>query len=300
MIAMSTLHDPAALLALHALLETRSVTAAAKRTGVTQSAMSHTLARLRTRLGDPLLVRSGRGLVPTARAEAMAPRLAAAVRELEAAMTATPAFDPATARRTFTLVTSDLVELAVLPGLVARLGREAPGVDLHVRPSGDGEAAVRAGDVDLAVQPLRRDAATSGLRARTLFREEFACAVRRGHPLAEGELTVERFAAARHAFIAPRGTPGGVVDDLLASMGLARRTVLIVPSFLVVPHVVAATDLVVTLPARFAHTFAALLPLVVLPHPISPPGFTMSAIWHERMDGDPGHRWLRKVVSEAV
>ncbi|MFZ5482369.1 MAG: LysR family transcriptional regulator [Myxococcota bacterium] len=294
---MNNSHD---LVSLHALLETGSVTRAAKWMGVTQSAMSHTLARLRADLGDPLLVRSGRGLVPTARAEAMAPRLREAVEALEAAMAAAPAFHPATARRTLRVATTDLVELALLPAVLARLGHEAPGVDLQVRAALDAETALAAGQVDLAIQPLRADAPVAGLRTRALFHERFTCAMRRGHPLAEGELTPERFAAARHALVAPRGTPGGVVDEVLAARGLSRRTVVIVPTFLVVPHLVATTDLVVTLPERIAVAFAGLLPLAVVPHPLDLPGFTISMVWHERAHADPGHRWLRGLFLEAA
>jgi DNA-binding transcriptional LysR family regulator len=292
---MSTIHDSTQLVALDALLETRSVSAAARRMGVTQSAMSHTLARLRERFDDPLLVRAGRGLVPTVRAELMAPRLRAAVRELEAAVAIVPTFDAATAERTFHLATTDLVELALLPGLLTRLGRHAPGVDLALRGPSGAEAALERGDLDLSIQLLREDS-PAGLRARALFRERFVCVYRRDHPLAGVPLTVERFVAARHALVAPQGARGGVVDDALAAAGLSRRTALLVPGFLIVPHVIASTDLLVTLPERLARTFAALLPLRILEHPLTLPGFTMSLVWHERHEDDPGHRWLRELL----
>lgn len=296
---MHTLHDPAGLVALDALLDTRSVSAAAARLGVTQSAMSHTLARLRDRFGDPLLVRSGRSLVPTARAEEMAPRLRAAVRELAAAVDVGPSFDPATTHRTFQLAATDLVELVLLPRLLARLATSAPNVDLLLRAPGGAIDAVLAGDLDLAIVLLRGDHAPTGLRARALFHERFVCLMRRGHPLA-GNLTLEAYVGARHALIAPSGGRGGIVDDLLEARGLRRRTALLLPTFLVVPHIVATTDLIVTLPEQVARTFSPLLPLHTEPPPLDTPGFTMSMVWHERNDREPGLTWLREQMIAAV
>jgi DNA-binding transcriptional LysR family regulator len=295
---MNTLHDPDALVALDALFTTRSVTAAAKQLGVTQSAMSHTLARLRARFADPLLVRSGRGLALSARAEAMAPRLRAALRDLSDAVATTPTFDPTTARRTFTLATTDLVELTVLPAALRRLERDAPGLNLWVRGPRDAEAALQRGDLDLSAQVRRGEAA--GLRARAVFRERFVCMHRVDHPLAGAGMTVEAFAAARHALIAPSGAPGGVVDTALAARGLERRTAVIVPGFLSVAHLVATTDLLVTLPERVARAHAGLLPLTIVEHPLDLPDFTVYLVWHERSDGDPGHRWLRDHLVESV
>lgn len=297
---MNSTHDPAQLFALDALLETRSVSAAARRMGVTQSAMSHTLARLREQFDDPLLVRAGRGLARTARAEAIAPRLRAAVRDLQDAVAMVPTFDPATTSRTFRVATTDLVELALLPALLPRVQREAPGVDLWLRGPADAEAALQRDDLDLSLQPLGADTPAAGLRARSLFHERFVCVYRRGHPLAAAPLSPAVFARARHALVAPRGSRGGVVDTALTAAGLSRRTALILPSFLVVPHLVATSDLVVTLPSRLAHTFAALLPLCVVEHPLPLPGFTISMVWHERHEGDPGHQWLRARVVAAM
>lgn len=293
---MSIVHAPADLVALDALLQSGSVSAAARQLGVTQSAMSHTLARLRRDLDDPLLVRSGRGLVPTARAERMAPRLREAVMALEAAVAAAPGFDPGTARRAFRVAMPDYGELVLLPPLMARLEREAPGVDLAVVRAG-GEA-LDGGDVDLVIQPRRKEDDRAGLRARALFRDRFVCVLRHGHPLTVGEFTVERFAAARHLLIAPRGRPGGVVDEALRARGLERRTVVTAPSFVAAPYVVARSDLVLTLAERVARLVAAGLPLHILPPPLDVPGFTTSMIWHERMEQDPGHSWLRGVIAE--
>ncbi len=296
---MNPMHDTASLMALDALLETRSVTLAAKRMGVSQSAMSHTLARLRVRFDDLLLVRSGRGLVPTARAEVMGRHLRAAASELAAAVSVEPVFEPLNARRVFRVATTDLVEMLLLPRVLAILEREAPGVDLHVRSQADAEPALHSGEIDVSIQPVR-DQPSAGLRARALFHEKFVCVMRRGHPLCDTRLTAERFAVARHVLVAPRGRPGGVVDDVLAARGLTRRTVVLVPSFLAVPHLLAETDLVATLAERVARAFADRLPLHVVPHPLKLPGFTISTIWHERADADPGHVWLRQTLTRAA
>lgn len=296
---MRYIHDTDALVALDALLESRSVSAAAARLGVTQSAMSHTLAHLRERFDDPLLVRSGRSLVPTARAAEIAPRLRSALRELAAAVEVGPGFDPARDTRTFHLAATDLVELVLLPRLLPRVAAAAPGVDLLLRAPAGAAEAVLAGDLDLAVVLLRGDRAPAGLRVRALFRERFVCLMRRGHPLA-GRLGLEAYVGARHALIAPSGARGGIVDTLLEARGLARRTAVVLPSFLVVPHVVATTDLLVTLPERVAQVFAPLLPLHLEPPPLPLPPFTMSMIWHERNERDPGLAWLRGQMLAAV
>ena len=292
---MSSVHDPAQLLALGVLLETRSVTAAARRLGISQSALSHTLARLRERFEDPLLVRVGAALTPTPRALLMEPLLRAAILDLEAAVRVVPTYNPKTASRTFRLATTDLVDLVVLPKLLLRLQGDAPGVDIQVSPAVGSETALQRGDLDIAIQPRSEG---PSLRRRALYRERFVVMHRLGHPLSEVPLTVERFVGARHCLVAPQGTPGGVVDNILLGLGLSRRTVLVVPSFLAVPHIVATTDLLATLPERVAQS--STLPVLTREHPLVLPGFTLSMVWHEQKEGDPGHAWLRDLLSEVV
>ncbi len=283
---------------LHALLAERSVSRAAKRLGLSQSATSHALARLRDLLGDPLLVRSKEGLVPTPRALALAEPVERAIRGLEGTFLARPSFEPGTARRRFVIAASDYAEIILLPGLLSRLAADAPGIDLVVRSiEGDAEDELRRGEIDLALS-LHRDGAA--LRSTRLFDDDFVCMMREGHPLAQGELDVARFVAARHALIAPRGRPGGPVDQALAELGLARRVALSVPHFLVAPHVVARTDLVLTIARRIAETFAGILPLAIVESPLALPTFTIGMQWGERNDADPGHAWLRERLLEAA
>jgi DNA-binding transcriptional LysR family regulator len=286
---------------LHALLAERSVSRAAKRLGLSQSATSHALARLRDLLGDPLLVRSKEGLVPTPRALALEEPVELAVRSLEGTFLARPSFDPGTARRRFVIATSDYVETILLPGLIARLAADAPGVDLCVRSmEGEAEDELRRGEIDIVLGVHRDGAEGSTLRGVRLFDDDFVCMMRHGHPLAEGVLDVARFASARHALIAPRGRPGGPVDEALAELGLARRVALSVPHFLVAPHVVARTDLVLTVARRIAETFAGMLPLAIVESPLALPTFTIGMQWGERNDTDPGHAWLRQRLAEAA
>lgn len=289
---------------LDALLGERHVTRAARRVGLSQPATSHALARLRAALGDPLLVRGpGGALVPTPRAAALQPRLRAALDAVAAALRGDAPFDPATARSTFRIATGDYAEMVILPGLMARLARDAPHVDLRVVPpasGGDEREGLAAGEVDVVLAPRRGPGGAAGLYERRLFDETFTCLVRRGHPATAQRLTLARYEALSHVLVAPRGTPGSFVDDALAALGRRRRVALTVPHFLVAPHVVAATDLIVTLASRIADVVAGPLDLVALPPPLELPGFTMSLWWHERNHHDPAQRWLRDAIATVA
>lgn len=291
------------LVALDALLEERNVTRAAARIGLTQSAMSHALGRLRSLFDDALLVRSSAGMVPTARATELGPRVRRALDEVARALAPPAAWDPKTARGRIVVGTSDYGELVLLPRLVARLQREAPGVDLHVRTlAKDVARQLASGTIDVAVAPVGPHDDAPGVFAQRLFDESFVCVVRKGHPLADKNLTLTRFAAASHALIAPRETEGGPVDDALARLGLARRVAVMVPHFLIAPHVVATSDLVLTVAARVAELLQKPLGLVSLdpPRELGLVGFTMSAMWHERTHGDPAQRWARALLAAVA
>jgi DNA-binding transcriptional LysR family regulator len=290
------------LVALDALLEERNVTRAATRTGITQSAMSHALARLRLVFDDELLVRGTGAMLPTTRAEALILPIRRALDEVRRALAGPAVFDPKTATARVVVGTSDYGEIVLLPKVLARLQREAPGIDLHVVNYEDAGTSLAQGTYDFAVTPLRGEHERPGLLARRLFSERFVCVVRKGHPLADKKLTVARFAAASHALIAPRGKEGGFVDDALARLGLRRRVAVMVPHFLVAPHVVADTDLILTLASRVATLLAKPLGLAILAPPpeLKLEGFTMSAIWHERTHGDPARQWVRDLFVEVA
>jgi DNA-binding transcriptional LysR family regulator len=304
---MHAVHDVLAtmdlnlVVALDILLGERHVTRAANRLGITQSAASHALARLRDLLGDPLLVRGpGGAMVPSALAIRLAPQLRKVLEDLAGVLRG-QTFDPATARRTFRIGASDYVELVLLPKLSARLARLAPGIDLWVHTFDElGDVELATGKLDCVLAPPRRNVRPSGTFEKVILRESFTCVMRAGHPLARSRLTLARYCEVPHLMVAPRGTPGSFVDDALASVGRTRRVALAVPHFLVVPYVIAATDLVATLASRIATLFADTLDLVMVPPPIAISGFAIALAWHERNHRDAAQRWLRDQIAAVA
>lgn len=289
--------------ALHALVAERHVTRAARRIGISQPAMSHALARLRERLGDPILVRGARGMQPTPRAEAMREPLERALGDIARVLSPPEAFDPARARRRFTIATNDYAELVLFPALLERLWREAPGVDVRVTTlQASGETELREGRAHLAIapSPLYAGAAAPGVFVQRLFSDRFVCVVREGHPVVKKRLSLDAFCALPHALVSPRGEGGGVVDEALAKLGKKRRVAILLPHFLVAPHVVRATDVVLTLAERVARSLAAPLGLVRVPPPLEVPGFGMVMAWHEQNHGDAAHAWLRALVADVA
>lgn len=282
---------------LHALLEERSVSRAGQRVGLSQSATSHALSRLRDILKDPLFVRTPRGFVPTARASELAATLAEGLASVERAMFAPAAFDATTAKRTFRIGSSDYADHVVMPSLMEQLASDAPGMDVwtHSWPT-DPVAALANGDVDLFTAPT---GVIQGVTSAPLWDDHFVSVCRRGHPLLRGKLTAKRYADANHVLIAPTGRPGGGVDVALAERGLARRVAFMTPSFFVAPHIVAKTDFILTIASRVASTLPKSLGLVTFTPPVSVPGFTMAMYWHARHATDPAHQYLRDALSRA-
>lgn len=285
------------LVTLDVLLAEGSVAGAARRLRLSPSAMSRALARLRETTGDPLLVRAGRGLVPTPRAIELRERVGQLVRDGEATLRPAEMLDPRHLVRTFTLRTREgFVENFGAP-LLARIGEEAPGVRLHfVHKADKGSAPLREGSVDLETGVLGRMAAPE-LRVQALFRDRFIGVVREGHPLASGELTLARYAAGRHVGISREGVASGPVDEGLAGLGLERNIVTIVDGFSAALALARASELIATVPQRHTATLRAGMHDLALPLPV--PEFTVSLLWHPRLDADPAHRWLRGLVRDA-
>lgn len=288
------------LLVLSALLETGSVKEAARRLALSPSATSHALGRLREVLDDPVLVRAGRSMVLSARAEALAPRVRRILEESEALFRQAEGFDPAHLSRAFRVIGNDYGELLIVAPLGATLATAAPGVDLFAVPEPTGGAieALRRGDADVALGVFGE--LPPDLGKTRLFRDEFVCLLRDGHPALGRRWTKRRFAALDHVLVAPRGTPRGAVDSILAEHGLERRVARTVSTFLVAPHLVAGTDFVVTISRRFAERLGPSLGLVQRKPPVAPEGFYVSMIWHRRFDADPEHRWLRESIEAEV
>ncbi len=313
---MSTDHEVSALhrldlnllVAFDTLARERSVTRAAQQAGVTQSAMSHTLRRLRELFGDPLLVRGkaarGRGAMElTPRAEALAAPVRASLVGLARALSASPELTPATLRRTFRVVSPDLFDVLVLPRLLDAFAREAPQVSVAIVPRPASlEAALLTGDVDLAVVPVLAPVfGETGpeLRRRTLFRDTFRTFLRAGHPAASGRrLSKKRFLALPHLMVSPAGEGPGLVDHALAEAGESRRVALRVPTFAAALRIVAQTDLLLTAPAALARA-APDGEVVSVPTPLPLPEHAVTICWHPRFSEDPAHRWLRERLDEA-
>ena len=275
-----------------------SFTAAARELHVTPSAVSHALRGLREELEDPLLVRSGAGMVPTPRAEALRLPLHRALNALEAALSGGVDFDPARSTRTFTLRMPDSFAPMVVPALLERVRSEAPGVDLDVRPARPGLEELASGDADLAFRVGRVTGA--GLRSRFLMEGHLLCVVRADHPEVGPVLDLDTYCRLPHVLISPTGTGVGTVDEALERIGRRRRVHLRIRYFLAAPLVVARSDMVLTGPGDLMRTFAELAPLRVLEPPVALPAYRASLVWHERLHEDPAHRWMRRAIVRAM
>jgi DNA-binding transcriptional LysR family regulator len=218
------------------------------------------------------------------------------LRDVETTLGEVPTFDPATMRRQFVLGTWDGISVTLLPRLLARVGAEAPGVDLDLRPVGRAGSAreLEDGVVDLTIEV--RPAESPGLKQRALAKDHLVCVVRADHPEVGETLDLETYLRLPHALISPQGAGPGAVDTLLIARGLSRRVALRIRYFLAAPLIVAESDLILTAPASVARAFAKMAPLRLLTPPLDIPSYTTSMVWHERSDGDPGHAWLREAV----
>lgn len=285
------------LVTLDTLLAEGSVAGAARRLRLSPSAMSRALARLRAATGDPLLVRAGRGLVPTPRALALRERVHRLVEDGQAVLRPAATLDLARLARSFTLRTSDGFVENFGPDLVARVGAEAPGVRLRFLPKPDKDSApLREGSVDLETGVVGR---TTGpeLRAQALFRDRFVGVVRRGHKLARGRITPARYAAGRHVLVSRRDLDKGLVDEALEPLGLKREIAAFVGGFAAALALARGSDLVATVPERHTGKLRAGMHSFRLPFAV--PEITVSLLWHPRLDADPAHRWLRACVRAA-
>lgn len=292
-------NDLGLLVALDALLQESSVTRAARRVGLSTPAMSHALARIRERLGDPILVRSGRGMLLTPRAEALKPRVHSVVTEARSTLEPEHPFVARELTRTFVVHTTDYV-LTVLGLVVDRiLCEEAPGVCIRFVPNTpDDPARLRDGGSDLAVG-IYGDLPQE-MRSRQLLTDRFVCVIRNDHPAIARRLSLEQFVRLSHIQIAPRGKPGGYIDDVLRERGLSRNVARAVPYFVTALQLTAQTDYVLTVSERIARQLAPNFGLKIFEVPISLRPYALSLVWHPRFDGDAGHRFLREVFTRAA
>jgi DNA-binding transcriptional LysR family regulator len=290
------------LVAFEALAEERSVSRAAARVGLTQPAMSNALKRLRAIFNDPLFVRTARGMTATPKAVDLAGPVRAGLAQFRSALAARPQFEPALSTRAFRLAMTDYSELLVLPALLTGIQAGAPGVQIVARRSERifqaPEEELRDGSIDAAIGFYPEASALEpGTQSTGLFSEESVCVMREGHPLTGKRLTLRRFATAGHAAVISRTDARGFIDDLLAAHGLRRRLQAATPHFLVVPYIVASSDLVAVVPAGIAARFRHTLRLAVRKVPIAMPRFRMRLLWHADRTGDPAHEWLRGQIA---
>jgi DNA-binding transcriptional LysR family regulator len=281
------------LAALDMLLTEGSVTGAARRLGLSSSAMSRTLTRLRAATGDPLLVRAGRGLVPTPRAEELRDQVRALTRDVRDVLRPHSGhLDLAALERTFVIRASrGFVEVLAAP-LAAAIMQAAPHACVRFVPKPNKDAEpLREGSIDLEIGVVGVSAPE--LRQHFLFRDRFVGVVRAGHPLLSGAVTAERYAACGHVVASRRQHVTGPVDAALETLGLAREIRVVVPGYPDAMRIARASDLVALVPGSCLGGDAG---LVAFPLPVATPEIVISALWHPRMDADPAHRWLRETV----
>jgi len=285
------------LITLDAVLAEGSVAGAARRLRLSPSAMSRALARLRDTTGDPLLVRAGRCLVPTPRAVELREQVSQIVEDAKGVLRPAEKLSLKQLVRTFTLRTSEGLVENFGPGLIARVAQEAPGVRLRFvqKPNKDG-APLREGTVDLETGVVESTTAPE-LRTQELFRDRYIGVVRMGHALSKGKVTPSRYAAGRHIHVSREGLDKGPIDDALRPLELERKIVTIVAGFATAVALARGSDLVASVPAR--HTGVLRDEMYSFPLPVPTPQFTVSLLWHPRLDADPAHRWLRGLVLET-
>ncbi|AUT48510.1 LysR family transcriptional regulator [Achromobacter sp. AONIH1] len=284
------------LITLDVLLAEGSVARAARRLRLSPSAMSRALARLRETTGDPLLVRAGRGLVPTPRALALRAQVGQLVRDAEAVLRPAELPDLARLERVFTLRAQNGFVEAFGARLLARLAEEAPDARLRFVPKTNKLSdPLRDGEIDLDIGVVG-DTAGPELYTRALFRDRHVGVVRAGHALARGKVSAARYASGAHVMATRRGLERGPVDEALAAQGLSRRIAAYVGGYAEALALARDSDLIATVPEKFCAALLADMRRFALP--VELPAFTVSMLWHPRMDADPAHRWLRACLHQ--
>ncbi len=285
------------LVTLDVLLSEGSVARAARRLQLSPSAMSRALARLRETTGDPLLVRAGRGLVPTPRALELREQVSHLVQQAQAALRPVSTPDLGRLSRTFTLRTREGFVENFAIDLITRIHEQAPGVRLRFVEKTDRDStALREGTVDLETAVVDKDTSPE-LRTQALFSDRLIGVVRAGHPLSQAVVSAAGYAAGGHVGVSMRGLDHGLIDQALAALSLSREIVTTVPGFSSALGLARASDLIASVPERYTASLRVGLHSFALPFPV--PGFTIAMLWHPRMDADPVHRWLRGCLREV-
>ena len=299
MVPMSTIHDTKnfdlnLIRVFLAVAQFRSVTAAGEYLGVTQSSVSHALARLRTLCDDPLFINSGQGMLPTAVATNMLEPLTEALDIATRSFCSLDAFDPGTADRNFCLILSEIGELSYLPLLLKRFNKLAPNITLRILhlAMGDHYEALIKGYADLTIGTFAAE--KTGFHTRHLFNQPYVCMLSSEHPKIRDRLSVDQYFEALHISVEPPGRGPGIIDLRLKAMGRARKVALRLPHFLAVPIILRQTDYIVTVPARTWRVLGSPSHIRCLPLPFDADLISARLVWHERSNADSGHTWLRE------
>ncbi len=281
-----------------AIYKDENISRAAERLGLSQPATSNALNRLRKLLDDPLFIRTGRGVLPTARAHALAEPIEKALDLIQTSINEKPAFNYADSTRSFELAMSDYSEFLILSKLIEWAGEAAPKLRFNIWPidGADIPDAFSRGKIDLAIGniPFLQD----NYRRQRLFEEDFVAIVRRGHPLAKDAITEEEFVSYPHIVFSPRSSRGAQIDQLLKEQNLTRLVALQIPNYLSMPPLVAKSNYIAPIPFRIAQAFRDSFPIKIVKLPVSFKPVTISQFWHEQTHNDAGLRWLRSLLFE--
>jgi len=288
------------LKALDALLETESVTKAAELANLSQPAMSRALNRLQHTIKDPLLVRSGRGMVLTPRGEA----LRTPVRDTLAQVSHVfkpQVFDPSIAQDHFRIMAPDYIAQMIMPTVLGQVFNLAPRIQIDMENlSATGISEMCEGKISLGFGVVDDGPTLYNVASQSLFEDRQVCLMRKGHPLIENGISLEGYAASAHALLSITGRGGGRIDDVLQEHGLKRTIALRITQFMTISAVIAPTDLIITVPELLAQqVMTDGLQVMPLPDELQTSSFTVSQIWHERFNKDPAHQWLRRLIKSA-
>jgi DNA-binding transcriptional LysR family regulator len=286
------------LVVFNQLLLDRSVSTAAEKLNLTQPAVSNALKRLRAALKDDLFLRTSRGMEPTPYALHLAEPVIYALNALQTAFTTRDSFDPQSSTRNFQLAMTDIGEMYFMPPLMVALSKLAPNVRVStVRPnSGNLKEDMESGTVDLALGLLPN--LQAGFFQRRLFRHRYVCVFRKDHPVAKSPMSLKQFSELDHVGVIAANTGHGEVDGLLERAGIKRKMRLVVPHFIAVGHILQTTDLIATLPERFAERCEVPFGLATSPHPVRLPDIAINLFWHAKLNRDPANMWMRKLFVE--
>ncbi len=286
------------LVVFQEVFQEKQISAVAKKLGLSQPAVSNALARLRRSFGDELFVRTALGMQPTPLAEQLAEPISAALEQVSRALNRHEHFDAAASQRSFTIAMTDVGEVYFMPVLVEKCRQFAPQIKIStVRASSlDLKAEMEAGRVDLAIGAF--DNVSGALYQRRLFKQEYVCMFRNGHPLAAAKISLKDFLAARHLIVASTESPYDSINQSLEKAGIKAASQFSVPHFVAVPYIVSTADLLVTVPQKLAERAAAPFNLHYVKPPLRLPSLQTNMFWHRRYNQDEGNQWLRGFIAE--